>query len=846
MLRKITAVCLVCLLFLGLLPITVFSVKAYNGEYYDMTIATTGGTLYFNSETRSIVGGEVSGDLVIPSEIRGIPVLSIGFQAFQSDETITSVSLPEGLRVIEHGAFNYCRKLASVNLPSTVERIEAHAFHRTILEKVELPASLSHIGESAFAYTRIDALVFPENPIFLDRYAFSDCRYFSEVRIPETVTLSEGVFRNCGGLKTVTLPDGLTELPVYLFSGCIQLQSIVLPDTVEIIGANCFSSCDQLQNVELSSQLRSIEEYAFLGCDQLESIIFPDTVAYIGREAFYGCPLQDLHLPKNLERLGCGVFSGSTIPFEDRSSGTYLEGWFLHSVSDSRTRTVDEGTVGIAENAFSGNGSQYNPITINLPSTVKYIYAECFLNSLNQNHVGTLTVHPDNPYICALDNILYSKDLTSLIFCGNYVYNSNIQLPQSLRRIEDKAFYNCTKLTSIVLPDSVEYIGDYAMSAFYLQSVTLSKNLRTIGDYAFAQCNGLKTVVIPDKVETIGDYAFSGNPGLYGVYFGKNIRTIGDYAFNGSPLQQVVLGEKVESIGDYAFSNVKLRYLHLGSSLRTVGDYSFAHNPDLRDVVFPATLEELGDMAFYHCDDLERAVFHGPAPRFGYRVFYYVSPTSSRVEFLPKLTIYYSQPEGWSEIKTFYVKYWEDAPLQVYLDVPKDSWYATSVDYVSGNGLMNGVGSGRFSPTDTMTRAMVVTVLWRLQGSPVVEKAHNFTDIAPSDWYGEAVNWAYSQGIANGISDTRFNPNQSITREQLATLLYRYTLVCDPQGISQGTLPDFPDRGAVSSYATEALAWACTQGLINGVKEGSVTYLRPQASATRAQVAAILMRYTQN
>jgi len=265
----------------------------------------------------------------------------------------------------------------------------------------------------------------------------------------------------------------------------------------------------------------------------------------------------------------------------------------------------------------------------------------------------------------------------------------------------------------------------------------------------------------------------------------------------------------------------------------------------------PETLEELGDKAFYQCEALERAIFHCPPTVLGDKVFYYDhryegqngSAATVQVEVLPKITVYYSRLGQWETVEDPAGLYWEYAPKQVYLDVARESWYADAVDYASGHALMNGVGGGRFSPDATMTRAMVVTVLWRLQGSPTAERTHSFGDVEDSAWYAQAVNWAFAHGIANGVNNSRFNPDGSITREQLAAFLYRYASYCDPDLADHGALPNFPDKGTVSSYAEEALIWACGEGFINGIKDGAMTYLRPKSSATRAQVAAILMRY---
>jgi hypothetical protein len=385
------------------------------------------------------------------------------------------------------------------------------------------------------------------------------------------------------------------------------------------------------------------------------------------------------------------------------------------------------------------------------------------------------------------------------------------------------------------------------LSTPYLREVTLSKNLRSIGDYAFQECYKLRSIVFHDALEHIGDYAFYRNVEMYQVYFSKNIRSIGDYAFTGAPLQHLPLGDKVETIGDYAFCGASLRYVNLGASIRSIGEQAFFGNAELKDIVFAATLEELGDSAFYDCVGLERAIFHGAVPKMGENVFYYQHryPETGVVENkpLPKLTIYYSNQELWDPEAAPAATYWEKAPKTIYLDVNKADWYAEAVEYTSACNLMNGVGQGKFDPEGTMTRAMVVTVLWRLQGAPVLEKAHSFTDVSDTEWYAEAVNWAFANQIANGTAETTFEPEASVTREQLATFLYRYAAFSSSEALPEGALPDFPDKGSVTDYAIAPFAWACGEGLINGVKEESNTYLRPQSSATRAQVATILMRY---
>lgn len=172
-----------------------------------------------------------------------------------------------------------------------------------------------------------------------------------------------------------------------------------------------------------------------------------------------------------------------------------------------------------------------------------------------------------------------------------------------------------------------------------------------------------------------------------------------------------------------------------------------------------------------------------------------------------------------------------------YQDVTSDKWYASAVDYVSTTGLMQG-SAGLFRPGEAMNRAMLVTVLYRMAGSPAVEGTSLFTDVPAGKWYTDAVLWASKNGIVQGQTADTFAPNASITRQQLATFLYRYAQAKPVQS----NLSAFTDAGQVSAYAADPLAWAVENGFVGGT---TPTTLAPRDTASRAMVAAVLMRYQQ-
>ena len=183
-------------------------------------------------------------------------------------------------------------------------------------------------------------------------------------------------------------------------------------------------------------------------------------------------------------------------------------------------------------------------------------------------------------------------------------------------------------------------------------------------------------------------------------------------------------------------------------------------------------------------------------------------------------------------------------PSVRFTDMPLcDNWAHAGIDYAVKHGLFAGMSDTTFAPEATMTRGMLVRVLWKLAGSPAHGEENPFTDVKSGDWFYDGVVWAAENEIVAGMGGGIFAPNEPVTREQIAAILYRYSEKAGKDVTQKADLSAFPDAADVSGWAADALAWANANGYVSGTKEGESVYLRPQQDATRAQVASILMRY---
>ena len=585
---------------------------------------------------------------------------------------------------------------------------------------------------------------------------------------------------------------------------------------------------------------------AFKNCSQLTSVTIPESVTYIGDEAFCQCAaLTDAKLPSGLRHLGLRAFDGTKCT-ETTATGTYKDGWLLKAAYDDNGHPmneihIDEGTIGISTNAlYYSTTAHGTPVRYVLPSTIRYFSAQALTLG-----VGSVVFPETFTDLVKIGDCLYSKDGKSLVYyLPNYNHEpSYLIVPEGVETIEEGAFYGAKKLKVVSLPDSLE----------------------TIGFQAFRFSN----------VEQ--------------VIFGKNLRTIGDYAFQSTPIRYINCGDSLESIGIFAFHGCReLTAAKFPATLKQIGQGAFYADEALVNCYFEGDAPAFGEFTFRTGDPITQTTIH-------FTISY--SPEFQRY-ILPYLTFRYRQgTSGWTELEKYAPAVWEESEhvhayqLEIipetcltdgsvsivcacgdrqkldvlhmtghqYVynghgnycmhcgkkdnmdDVRDSDWFAQSVYYALKNGLMNGVSDTKFAPNDPMTRAMLVTVLWRYEGSP--EEGKNvFTDVPDGQWYAKAVAWAAENGIVGGVGDGKFDPNGNITREQMAAILFRYANKKGIDVTARGDLSKFPDAGKVSDWAKDPIAWAVGAGIIGG-SDGK---LLPQGSATRAQVATILMRFIEN
>ena len=664
--------------------------------------------------------------------------------------------------------------------------------------------------------------------------AFFDCTSLTSVTIPDSVTsIGEYAFYNCTSLTSVTIPNSVTSIGEYAFYNCTSLTSVAIPDSVTSIGEYAFSHCTSLTSVTIPDSVTSIGRYAFYYCTSLTSVTIPDSVTSIGEYAFYDCTsLTSVTIPDSVTSIGDGAFS-------------YCES--LTSV------TIPDSVTSIGWHAFDGCTSL----------------------------TGIWVAEGNSHYASDASGVLFNKDKTTLVQCPGAF--AAYTIPNSVTSIGADAFSYCRSLTSVTIPDSVTSIGE---SSFYkctsLTSVTIPDSVTSIGYKAFGSCESLTSVTIPDSVTSIGDGAFSCCTSLTSVTIPNSVTSIGDSAFyDCTSLTSVTIPNSVTIIGVAAFSCcTSLTSVTIPDSVTIIGGSAFFDCDNLTDVYYTGTEIAWNKIKISdYSDVLKNATIHyfsewtrekeptctepgsetSVCPEAGCgKTFTREIPALGHSWDEGKVTKPATEAEdgvktftctrcGETKTETIPATGSDVDVTEMFSDVTKN-WAYPGIQYCVTHKLMGSTGGDKFAPTMTTTRAQIVQILYNLEGEPEVSGTTPFTDLT-QDWYQDAVLWAYQTGVVAGTGDgTTFDPDLPVTREQIAVILMEYTdrILNIKRTWTPADLSTFPDADSVSDWAKDAMADAVALGLISGASNGGQTLLEPQGSATREQVATILMEFCKN
>ena len=750
-------------------------------------------------------------------------ITTIGDRAFYEDEYLSAINMPRDLELIDQYAFYGCDTLTFVRAGacSRLRRIEDHAFYScTMLAELRLPNGLTYIGPWAFAWDRIlgqedTTLGLLSSLQVIDTGAFAFVNHHKNLNIPANVTrIGDYAFMCDYYMNNLTFSPGDKPLTIgkAAFFGDNHMKTVDLSNRVAQIDKCAFAGCEMLEEVYFGDRIDTIQGRAFTSLDNamkilvegvLNGILRPDDTDQNADQA--GDISTAFNMIAKITKLKRAVFKNDpakSIYGAADSNRSFPDDCVVYYTQGSHTWAAalkDDGTwQGYKTGLWHGNHIAQFADTVVAPTCTKQGYT---------HHVCTVkgcTYAPvDDTYVAATDHT-WVKTQTNAPACTE----------------QGTAFYKCSACGA-TRTEKIAALGHDLSRCDLVPDATCTQPGRAVG--TCARCGMKIDEVIPAKGH---DYSYKSASSTEptctesGRYQGTCPRCGKEYndtipALGHDWGEWVVAQEPTAETTGYRY--------HLCARCNTREGEDI---PKLHEHAWNAGV-----------------VTQKPtATEPGVKTFTCTICGATKTESIPATGLPGTCPGG------------PTCPGYAFRDMPVPAdWSHEGLDYCIYRGYVAGTSASTVSPTGVCTRAQLVSILYRMQGEPTTVKGYElaklrapFDDVPRGQWYTDAIWWAKLTGVVAGTSATTFDPEGEITREQLAVILYNYTQQFAPGSIpAAGSLAGFPDAGSVSSWARTEMAWAVGNGLISGTGSGGVAYLSPQGSATRAQVAAILMRFEQ-
>ena len=348
-----------------------------------------------------------------------------------------------------------------------------------------------------------------------------------------------------------------------------------------------------------------------------------------------------------------------------------------------------------------------------------------------------------------------------------------------------------------------------------------------IASGALSERKQLTQVYVPGSVKNIHSYAFDGCTSLKWAYLDYGVQVIDSLAFsNCSSMEWIILPDSITALGMGAFEDCRsLKSIRIPKNLTSVNGSLCVNCTSLEELILSSNVQMIYGDAFLGCGALSSVFYAGTEQQ------------------IANLSYHPDGNEALEAADWYLIPAMPDA-VYGFFDLPDENeWSYEGIAFCLNTGLMYGMGDGYCQPNGTTTRAQLVTILWRRCGEPAAEKAADFRDTR-DHWAKDAVAWAAENGIVNGVGEGLFAPDAPITREQLVTIFHRFCMEYLEMDVSQTqALDTFPDAGSVSDWAQDAMQWGVAVKLISGVGTPDGPVLQPQGSATRAQIARVIMNF---